>query len=105
MLLQQAVHLEDVAKNETSLTHQFVHSFPSSEPVGWFTRYIYTPTVGEFFWGQAEALALTFRVWQSLFFFFLIWTHRMVLGVSPEVLVLSPAVCDPDPLQRGRGLV
>lgn len=48
MLLQQAIHLEDVAKNETSLNHQFVHSFPSSEPAGWFTRYVYTPTVGEF---------------------------------------------------------
>eukprot|EP00066_Takifugu_rubripes_P029394 XP_011618660.1 PREDICTED: LMBR1 domain-containing protein 2-B-like [Takifugu rubripes] len=49
MLLQQAIHLEDVAKNETSLTHQFVHSFPSAEPDGWFTRYIYTPTV-EWYW-------------------------------------------------------
>lgn len=48
MVLQQAIHLEDVAKNETSSTHQFVRSFPSSEPDGWFTRYIYTPTVGEF---------------------------------------------------------
>uniref|UniRef100_A0AAX7T245 LMBR1 domain containing 2 n=1 Tax=Astatotilapia calliptera TaxID=8154 RepID=A0AAX7T245_ASTCA len=46
ILLQQAIHLEDVAKNETSSTHQFVHSFPSSEPAGWFSRYIYTPTVG-----------------------------------------------------------
>uniref|UniRef100_A0A3Q0STG2 LMBR1 domain containing 2b n=1 Tax=Amphilophus citrinellus TaxID=61819 RepID=A0A3Q0STG2_AMPCI len=44
ILLQQAIHLEDVAKNETSSTHQFVHSFPSSEPAGWFSRYIYTPT-------------------------------------------------------------
>lgn len=48
MLLQLAIHLEDVAKNETSSTHQFVHSFPPSEPAGWFSRYIYTPTVGEF---------------------------------------------------------
>lgn len=48
ILLQQAIHLEDVAKNETSSTHQFVHSFPSSEPAGWFSRYIYTPTVGRF---------------------------------------------------------
>uniref|UniRef100_A0A3B5ATK7 LMBR1 domain containing 2b n=1 Tax=Stegastes partitus TaxID=144197 RepID=A0A3B5ATK7_9TELE len=47
ILLQQAIHLEDVAKNETSSTHQFVHSFPSSEPAGWFSRYVYTPTVGE----------------------------------------------------------
>ncbi|XP_068423085.1 G-protein coupled receptor-associated protein LMBRD2B isoform X2 [Clinocottus analis] len=49
ILLQQAIHLEDVAKNETSTTHQFVHSFPSSEPAGWFSRYVYTPTV-EWFW-------------------------------------------------------
>uniref|UniRef100_A0A3Q1JSV2 LMBR1 domain containing 2 n=1 Tax=Anabas testudineus TaxID=64144 RepID=A0A3Q1JSV2_ANATE len=49
ILLQEAIHLEDVAKNETSSTHQFVHSFPSSEPTGWFSRYIYTPTV-EWYW-------------------------------------------------------
>ncbi|KAK7895774.1 hypothetical protein WMY93_021099 [Mugilogobius chulae] len=49
ILLQQAIHLEDVAKNETSSTHQFVHSFPSSEPIGWFSRYIYTSTV-EWYW-------------------------------------------------------
>lgn len=48
ILLQQAIHLEDVAKNETSSAHQFVHSFPSSEPAGWFSRYVYTPTVGGF---------------------------------------------------------
>lgn len=49
ILLQQAIHLEDVAKNETSSTRQFVHSFPSSEPTGWFSRYVYTPTV-EWYW-------------------------------------------------------
>lgn len=48
ILLQQAIHLEDVAKNEASSTHQFVHSFPSSEPAGWFSRYVYTPAVGGF---------------------------------------------------------
>lgn len=49
ILLQQAIHLEDVAKNETSSAHQFVHSFPSTEPTGWFSRYIYTQTV-EWYW-------------------------------------------------------
>uniref|UniRef100_A0A8D0D6F7 LMBR1 domain containing 2b n=3 Tax=Teleostei TaxID=32443 RepID=A0A8D0D6F7_SANLU len=49
ILLQQAIHLEDVAKNETSSAHQFVHSFPSSEPAGWFSRYVYTPTA-EWYW-------------------------------------------------------
>uniref|UniRef100_A0A665TIW4 LMBR1 domain-containing protein 2-B n=1 Tax=Echeneis naucrates TaxID=173247 RepID=A0A665TIW4_ECHNA len=49
ILLQQAIHLEDVAKNETSSTHQFVHSFQSTEPAGWLSRYIYTSTV-EWYW-------------------------------------------------------
>ncbi|XP_060950348.1 G-protein coupled receptor-associated protein LMBRD2B [Limanda limanda] len=49
ILLQQAIHLEDVAKNETSSSHQFVHSFPASGPVGWFNRYVYTPTA-EWYW-------------------------------------------------------
>lgn len=49
ILLQQAINLEDVAKNETSSTHQFVHTFPSGEPAGWFSRYIYTPTA-EWYW-------------------------------------------------------
>uniref|UniRef100_A0A4W5PH36 LMBR1 domain containing 2b n=1 Tax=Hucho hucho TaxID=62062 RepID=A0A4W5PH36_9TELE len=49
ILLQQAMHLEDVAKNETSSAHQFVHSFPSTEPTSWLSRYFYTPTV-EWYW-------------------------------------------------------
>ncbi|XP_034048190.1 G-protein coupled receptor-associated protein LMBRD2B [Thalassophryne amazonica] len=49
ILLQQAIHLEDVAKNETSSTHQFVHSFLSSESAGFFRRYLYTPVV-EWYW-------------------------------------------------------
>lgn len=47
ILLDEAFHLEDVAKNETSSTHKFVHSFPSAEPPGWISKYLYTPTVGE----------------------------------------------------------
>uniref|UniRef100_A0A3P8WZ08 LMBR1 domain containing 2b n=1 Tax=Cynoglossus semilaevis TaxID=244447 RepID=A0A3P8WZ08_CYNSE len=49
ILLQQAIHLEDVAKNETSSTHQFVHSFPLPESSSWVSRYLYTPTV-EWYW-------------------------------------------------------
>ncbi|KAL2091756.1 hypothetical protein ACEWY4_011554 [Coilia grayii] len=49
MLLEEAFHLEDVAKNEVSAAHQFVHSFPSTEPPGWLSRYLYTPTV-EWYW-------------------------------------------------------
>lgn len=46
MLLQEAFHLEDVAKNESSSSRRFVRSFPPAEPPGWFCRYVYTPTAG-----------------------------------------------------------
>ncbi|XP_051552333.1 G-protein coupled receptor-associated protein LMBRD2B-like isoform X2 [Myxocyprinus asiaticus] len=49
ILLDEAFHLEDVAKNETSSTHQFIRSFPSAEPPGWNSKYLYTPTV-EWYW-------------------------------------------------------
>ncbi|KAJ4918731.1 hypothetical protein JOQ06_003379, partial [Pogonophryne albipinna] len=44
-----ALHLEDVAKNESSSAHQFLYSFPSSEPPSWVGRYLYTPTA-EWYW-------------------------------------------------------
>ncbi|KAK1345370.1 hypothetical protein QTO34_014081 [Cnephaeus nilssonii] len=46
ILLEQAFYLEDVAKNETSATHQFVHTFQSPEPENRFVQYFYSPTVG-----------------------------------------------------------
>ncbi|KAM5328556.1 G-protein coupled receptor-associated protein LMBRD2 isoform 3-T4 [Glossophaga mutica] len=49
ILLEQAFYLEDVAKNETSATHQFVHTFQSPEPENRFIQYFYTPTV-EWYW-------------------------------------------------------
>ncbi|XP_062984224.1 G-protein coupled receptor-associated protein LMBRD2 [Elgaria multicarinata webbii] len=49
ILLEQAFYLEDVAKNETSATRQFVHTFQAQEPENKITRYLYTPTV-EWYW-------------------------------------------------------
>ncbi|XP_022520563.2 G-protein coupled receptor-associated protein LMBRD2a [Astyanax mexicanus] len=49
ILLDEAFHLEDVAKNETSSAHQFIHSFPSVQPSRWISKYIYTPTA-EWYW-------------------------------------------------------
>lgn len=46
ILLEQAFYLEDVAKNETSATHQFVHTFQSPDPENRFTQHFYSPTVG-----------------------------------------------------------
>ncbi|XP_053151260.1 G-protein coupled receptor-associated protein LMBRD2 isoform X1 [Hemicordylus capensis] len=49
ILLEQAFYLEDVAKNETSATRQFVHTFQPQEPENKITQYFYTPTV-EWYW-------------------------------------------------------
>ncbi|XP_036614426.1 G-protein coupled receptor-associated protein LMBRD2 isoform X1 [Trichosurus vulpecula] len=49
ILLEQAFYLEDVAKNETSATRQFVHTFQPQEPENRFIQYFYTPTV-EWYW-------------------------------------------------------
>ncbi|XP_025069323.1 LMBR1 domain-containing protein 2 isoform X1 [Alligator sinensis] len=49
ILLEQAFYLEDVAKNETSATRQFVHTFQSQEPENRIVQYFYTPTV-EWYW-------------------------------------------------------
>ncbi|XP_053304103.1 G-protein coupled receptor-associated protein LMBRD2 isoform X2 [Spea bombifrons] len=49
ILLEQAFYLEDIAKNETSATRQFVHTFPPQESESWFSRHFYTPTI-EWYW-------------------------------------------------------
>ncbi|XP_041756132.1 G-protein coupled receptor-associated protein LMBRD2B [Coregonus clupeaformis] len=49
ILLEEAFHLEDVCKNEASPSHQFVHSFLSSQPPGWLGKHLYTPTI-EWYW-------------------------------------------------------
>ncbi|XP_038599777.1 G-protein coupled receptor-associated protein LMBRD2 isoform X1 [Tachyglossus aculeatus] len=49
ILLEQAFYLEDVAKNETSATHQFIHTFQSREPENRFIQYFYSPTI-EWYW-------------------------------------------------------
>ncbi|KAL7392006.1 hypothetical protein ABVT39_017964 [Epinephelus coioides] len=49
ILLDQAFHLEDVAKSQSSPVRQFIHSFPSAHQHSWIHRFIYTPTV-EWYW-------------------------------------------------------
>ncbi|XP_013876235.1 LMBR1 domain-containing protein 2-B [Austrofundulus limnaeus] len=48
ILLDQAFHLEDVAKSQSSPLRIFTQSF-SIAPRGWIRRFIYTPTV-EWYW-------------------------------------------------------
>lgn len=54
ILLEQAFYLEDVAKNETSATRQFVHTFQSQEPENKIIQYFYTPTVGKCCYPDSE---------------------------------------------------
>lgn len=49
ILLEQAFHLEDVAKSQSSTTRQFIHSFPSAHRQGWIQRFLYPPSV-EWHW-------------------------------------------------------
>lgn len=49
ILLDEAFHLEDVAKSQNSSRRYFTHSFPSERRLGWIQRLICTPTV-EWYW-------------------------------------------------------
>uniref|UniRef100_A0A8C5A420 LMBR1 domain containing 2a n=1 Tax=Gadus morhua TaxID=8049 RepID=A0A8C5A420_GADMO len=49
ILLEQAVHLEDVAKSQGGPLRQVVHSFPSAQHATPLRRFIYTPTI-EWYW-------------------------------------------------------
>ncbi|KAG8131172.1 putative Plasma membrane protein [Naja naja] len=46
ILLEQAFYLEDVAKNESSATRQFVHTFQSQEAENKIIQYLYSPALG-----------------------------------------------------------
>ncbi|XP_044051851.1 G-protein coupled receptor-associated protein LMBRD2B-like [Siniperca chuatsi] len=48
ILLDEAFHLEDVAKSQSSPVRHLVHSFPSAHHHGWIHRF-YSPTV-EWYW-------------------------------------------------------
>lgn len=48
ILLDEALHLEDVAKSQNCSRRHFTHSFPSELRLSWIQRLVCTPTVGEF---------------------------------------------------------
>ncbi|XP_063817033.1 G-protein coupled receptor-associated protein LMBRD2 isoform X2 [Pseudophryne corroboree] len=89
ILLEQAFHLEDVAKNETSATKQFLHTFPQ-ESESWVTRHFYTSTV-EWYW---ECL---FRPWCSrvlavilaLFSAVVVWSECTFFSTHPVLSLFA----------------
>ncbi|KAJ8260886.1 hypothetical protein COCON_G00166090 [Conger conger] len=90
ILLEQAFHLEDVAKNEISSSRQFVHSFAPAEPASWFARYIYTPTV-EWYWECLlrqwfyRALAVVL----SLFSVAVVWSECTFFSIRPVLSLFA----------------
>uniref|UniRef100_A0A672S7G4 LMBR1 domain-containing protein 2-B-like n=1 Tax=Sinocyclocheilus grahami TaxID=75366 RepID=A0A672S7G4_SINGR len=90
ILLAQAIHLEDVAKNETSTSRQFVHSFAPPEPVGWFRRYIYTPSV-EWYW-ECLLKQWFYRVLSvvlSLFSVAVVWSECTFFSTHPVLSLFA----------------
>ncbi|KAF0031823.1 hypothetical protein F2P81_016378 [Scophthalmus maximus] len=92
ILLHQAIHLEDVAKNETSSTHQFVHSFPPAVAVAssWFSRYVYTPTV-EWYW-QCLLKCWFYRllsVLLTLFSVAVVWSECTFFSTRPVLSLFA----------------
>uniref|UniRef100_A0A8C1H413 LMBR1 domain containing 2b n=2 Tax=Cyprinus carpio TaxID=7962 RepID=A0A8C1H413_CYPCA len=90
ILLEQAFHLEDVAKNETSTSRQFVHSFAPPEPVGWFRRYIYTPSV-EWYW-ECLLKQWFYRVLSvvlSLFSMAVVWSECTFFSTRPVLSLFA----------------
>ncbi|XP_051733098.1 G-protein coupled receptor-associated protein LMBRD2B isoform X1 [Ctenopharyngodon idella] len=90
ILLEQAFHLEDVAKNETSTSRQFVHSFAPAEPVGWFRRYIYTPTV-EWYWEclLKQWFYRMLAVVLSLFSVAVVWSECTFFSTRPVLSLFA----------------
>ncbi|RXN27017.1 LMBR1 domain-containing 2 [Labeo rohita] len=90
ILLEQAFHLEDVAKNETSTSRQFVHSFAPPEPVGWFRRYIYTPTV-EWYWEclLKQWFYRALSVVLSLFSVAVVWSECTFFSTHPVLSLFA----------------
>ncbi|EAW55932.1 LMBR1 domain containing 2, isoform CRA_a [Homo sapiens] len=90
ILLEQAFYLEDVAKNETSATHQFVHTFQSPEPENRFIQYFYNPTF-EWYW---ECLL---RPWfykilavvLSIFSVIVVWSECTFFSTTPVLSLFA----------------
>ncbi|KAG5835146.1 hypothetical protein ANANG_G00269050 [Anguilla anguilla] len=90
ILLEQAFHLEDVAKNETSSSRQFVHSFAPAEPPGWFARYIYTSTV-EWYWEclLRQWFYRVLAVVLSLFSVAVVWSECTFFSTRPVLSLFA----------------
>ncbi|XP_029796856.1 LMBR1 domain-containing protein 2 isoform X2 [Suricata suricatta] len=90
ILLEQAFYLEDVAKNETSATRQFVHTFQSPEPENKFTQYFYNPTV-EWYW-ECLLRPWFYRILAvvlSIFSVIVVWSECTFFSTTPVLSLFA----------------
>uniref|UniRef100_A0A8C5KCD1 LMBR1 domain containing 2 n=1 Tax=Jaculus jaculus TaxID=51337 RepID=A0A8C5KCD1_JACJA len=90
ILLEQAFYLEDVAKNETSATHQFVHTFQSPEPENRFIQYFYNPTV-EWYW-ECLLRPWFYRILAvvlSIFSVIVVWSECTFFSTNPVLSLFA----------------
>ncbi|KAB0397772.1 hypothetical protein E2I00_011041, partial [Balaenoptera physalus] len=90
ILLEQAFYLEDVAKNETSATCQFVHTFQSPEPENRFIQYFYNPTV-EWYW-ECLLRPWFYRVLAvvlSIFSVIVVWSECTFFSTTPVLSLFA----------------
>ncbi|VFV46111.1 lmbr1 domain-containing protein [Lynx pardinus] len=90
ILLEQAFYLEDVAKNETSATRQFVHTFQSPEPENKFLQYFYNPTV-EWYW-ECLLRPWFYRILAvvlSIFSVIVVWSECTFFSTTPVLSLFA----------------
>ncbi|XP_045422541.1 G-protein coupled receptor-associated protein LMBRD2 isoform X3 [Lemur catta] len=90
ILLEQAFYLEDVAKNETSATHQFVHTFQSPEPENRFIQYFYNPTF-EWYW-ECLLRPWFYRILAvvlSIFSVIVVWSECTFFSTTPVLSLFA----------------
>ncbi|XP_057645612.1 G-protein coupled receptor-associated protein LMBRD2 isoform X2 [Chionomys nivalis] len=90
ILLEQAFYLEDVAKNETSATHQFVHTFQSPEPENRLIQYCYNPTV-EWYW-ECLLRPWFYRILAvvlSIFSVIVVWSECTFFSTTPVLSLFA----------------
>ncbi|XP_077353985.1 G-protein coupled receptor-associated protein LMBRD2B [Festucalex cinctus] len=90
VLLQEAFHLEDVAKNEGGSTRRFVRAFPPARAPGWFGRYVYTPAA-EWYWECAlkRVFYRALSVWLALLSVAVVWSECTFFSTKPVLSLFA----------------
>ncbi|XP_076587142.1 G-protein coupled receptor-associated protein LMBRD2a isoform X2 [Chaetodon auriga] len=90
ILVNEAFHLEDVAKSQSSSVRQFMHSFPSMHHHSWIHRLIYSPTV-EWYWECVfrQRLYRLLAVLLCLLSAAVVWSESTFSSTSPVLSLFA----------------